>query len=127
MAKLKELESREAEIKANLAVSAPNLISFLPNAAELYRQQIVELEQALSHPEHGDAAREAVRALIGKAYIRPRPDLGKKEFDIDLEGALGALLQMAGMQKTRCRSCRFGIAFCGTVGCGGSQPTVPQF
>jgi hypothetical protein len=97
--KLDSLEAEKVALTAKLAAPAPEPIIFLPNAAELYRQRIAELEQALRHPETGDAAREAARALIGKAVIRPRPDVGKKAFDLDLEGALAALLQMAGMRE----------------------------
>ncbi len=97
--KLATLEAGKAAIVTKLAEPKPKPISFLPNAAELYRQRIAELEQALRHPEAGDAAREAARALIGMAVIRPRPDAGKKAFDLDLEGALAALLQMAGMRE----------------------------
>jgi len=97
--KLESLEAEKVTLTAKLAEPAPKPISFLPNAAELYRQRIAQLEQALRHPESGDAAREAARALIGKAIIRPRPDVGKKAFDLQLEGALAALLQMAGMRE----------------------------
>ena len=98
-AKLGSLEAEKTALAARLAEPAPKPISFLPNAAELYRQRIAELEQALRHPEAGNAAREAVRALIGKAVIRTRPDVDKKAFDLHLEGALAALLQMAGMRE----------------------------
>jgi hypothetical protein len=98
-AKLDVLEAEKAVVEARLAEPAPQPISFLPNAAELYRQRIAALDQALRHPEAGGAAREAARALITKATIRSRPDIGKKAFDLDIEGALAALFQMAGMRE----------------------------
>jgi hypothetical protein len=59
MAELTRLETRKAEIDAELAAPQIKPYSLHPNAAALYRQHIEELANQLEHPETGDQVRRS--------------------------------------------------------------------
>ena len=99
MADLTGLESRKSELDAELAKPQVKPYSLHPNAAALYRQHIEALADQLEHPETGDQVRQSIRGLLERVTLTPAPDRGKKAFDLEVEGALGALLQAAGVQQ----------------------------
>ena len=96
---ISRLETRKAEIDAELATPQVKPYSLHPNAAALYRQHIEELADQLEHPETGDQVRQSIRGLLETVTLTPAPDRGKKEFDLEVEGALGALLRAAGVEQ----------------------------
>ena len=59
--------------------------------AELYRQKVVALEEALADPDDGAQAMEMIRALIDALVLTPEG--GKLR--IDLTGELAAILSIA--------------------------------
>ena len=43
--------------------------------------------------------RQSIRGLLEKVTLTPAPDRGKKEFDLEVGVALGALLRAAGAEQ----------------------------
>jgi TolA-binding protein len=97
--KLEELELQKQRLETELARPAPEPLVCHPETADRYRAKIASLEAAINDPEHGVAARDAVLQLIDSLRLIPRPDRGKGEFDLEVEGALGALLRAAGVAE----------------------------
>jgi site-specific DNA recombinase len=71
--------------------SAPAPITIHPNAAEIYRRKVDELQQSLTVPDTRSSAAEALRGLIDEVRVTPQAD-GKI---IEIVGELGALLQLS--------------------------------
>jgi hypothetical protein len=71
--RLTELETRQVAIAENLARAAdpqPSMV-LCPNAAEIYRQRVAELETALAAPEIRAEATEVLRSLTGGVVLPP--------------------------------------------------------
>jgi site-specific DNA recombinase len=83
--------ARREELKAKLtAADAPPPLLH-PGMADLYRQKVTALAQALEQPETRAEASEALRGLIDAIVLTP--DQG--ELQIDLKGNLAAMLGAA--------------------------------
>jgi site-specific DNA recombinase len=88
---LNGLEARHAELQRILArplTSAPRLH---PNLAEVYRQQVADMQTALNGPSATEA-RERVRDLIERVVLRPAP--GGRDFEIELEGKIAGMTRV---------------------------------
>ena len=70
-AEIKALDARRKELQAQLesADEPPPLLH--PEMAELYRQKVTTLAQALEHPETRTEATEALRGLIDAITLTP--------------------------------------------------------
>ena len=70
-AEMKALDARRKELQAQLdtADEPPPLLH--PEMAELYRQKVTTLAQALEHPETRTEATEALRGLIDAIVLTP--------------------------------------------------------
>jgi hypothetical protein len=64
-----------------LDAAPPSPIALHPSLPQLYRRKVEQLEGLLADPELAGEAMEAIRALITKIVLTPRP-----------EGALAAVL-----------------------------------
>jgi hypothetical protein len=85
------IEPRQEELEREIA-RAPELQPLLhPNLAELYRQKVAQLEQALADPEEGTQAMEMIRSLIDALVLTPEGG----QLRIDLTGELAAILSIA--------------------------------
>ena len=75
---MKALDARRKNLQAQLenAEEAPPLLH--PEMAELYRQKVTTLAQALEHPETRTEATEALRGLIDAIVMTPA-DGGRSE------------------------------------------------
>ena len=82
---------RREELKAKLAAADEPPPLLHPEVAELYRQKVTTLAQALEHQETRTEATEALRGLIDAIVLTP--DQG--ELLIDLKGNLAAMLGAA--------------------------------
>lgn len=82
---------RREELKATLAAedAPPPLLH--PEMADLYRQKVTTLAQALEHSETGPEATEALRGLIDAVVMTPDGD----GLRIELKGNLAAMLGAA--------------------------------
>ena len=83
--------TRREELKAKLAAADAPPPLLHPEMAELYRQRVSALAQALEHPETRTQASEALRGLIDAIVLTP--DQG--ELRIELKGNLAAMLGAA--------------------------------
>ncbi len=90
-AEIKALDARRKELQAQLetADEPPPLLH--PEMADLYRQKVTTLAQALERSETRTEAREALRGLIDAITLTP--DQG--ELRIELKGNLAAMLSAA--------------------------------
>ncbi len=88
--KLRALEARVAELAA-LEGEDHNVIEFHPNAVEIYKRQVADLQAALNADAIvREEATAALRGLIDK--IVAYPGLRRGQFDLELHGHLGAIL-----------------------------------
>ena len=108
--------ARREELKAKLAAADEPPPLLHPEMAELYRQKVTALAQALEHPETRTEASEALRGLIDAIVLTP--DQG--ELQIELKGNLAAMLGAAHKCEEVARNGRPLAASCD--GCGGTQP-----
>ncbi len=89
------LEAQQTDLRSRLdrANEPPPLLH--PNMADLYRQKVTELAEALAREESRVGAAEALRGLID--CITLTPDGG--ELRIELQGNLAAMLRAAEAQS----------------------------
>lgn len=90
-AKLDELEARKASLQQALAAPAPTPIRLHPNLADLYRQRVAALGEALRAPDTRDEALSLLRPLIDAVVLRP----ADRGFDIELVGDITGMMRAA--------------------------------
>ncbi len=95
--RLSELEQRKTELtRQSTDAAATNTVVVLhPNAAEIYKRQVADLEASLADPDISQEAGEALAALIDRVVLTPseaEPD----RLSIELHGELAAILSAAG-------------------------------
>ena len=73
LARLRELEAREDELRARLAQAPMDIPDIRPNVAGIYRWKVEGVAEALQRPPERDEAVEAIRALIEDITSRPGP------------------------------------------------------
>jgi site-specific DNA recombinase len=89
------LEARQDALRRELAnISAPTPLLH-PNLAEVYRQQVEQLHEALRDPTTREEAFELIRSLIDE--IRLVPEEG--ELRVELKGELAGILALAADSK----------------------------
>ena len=79
------------ELKTKLAAADEPPPLLHPGMADLYRQKVTALAQALEHPETRTEASEALRGLIDAIVLTPN----QGELQIELKGNLAAMLSAA--------------------------------
>jgi len=89
-AELDSLEARKLELEARIASDPPPPVRIHPNVAEIYRNKIENLREALDRDDARNEAAEIMRGLIDE--IRLVPIDGKIE--IYLVGNLAAILEL---------------------------------
>ena len=82
--RLDELEARKAEFATRLTAPAPPPVRLHPNLAQLYRERVAELHNALIKPEMRTEALELIRGLIERVELHPNTD----GFRIELIGEI---------------------------------------
>ncbi len=92
---LRTLEQRQDGLRAEIAAAGtPEPLPALhPNLAEVYRQKVERLEQALHDPAVSAAAVEALRSLVDAIVVYPGE--GRGEVSLELRGDLAAFLHLA--------------------------------
>ena len=89
-----DLDTRRKDLERKLSASrAPDPVRFHPSMAKTYRDRIGQLIRGMSHAGEVDEAKEALRALVDKIVLSPKPD--GDGLMIDLHGALAGLLRLA--------------------------------
>jgi len=66
---LKALERRQGELQQSLAARVAPAPLIHPNLAEIYRQRVVALQDALHAPSSRDEAFDAIRSLIDEIRL----------------------------------------------------------
>lgn len=92
-AEIKNLDARRKELQAQLETADEPLPLLHPEMAELYRQKVTTLAQALEHPETRTEATEALRGLIDAIVLTPAADGLRIELKGNLAAMLGATVQ----------------------------------
>jgi DNA invertase Pin-like site-specific DNA recombinase len=88
---LMALEAREDEIKSKLTTTPEPKVYLAPNMAEIYRERVEGLQQALAAGGEQARAQEAIRGLIEKVVLTPIDGLLR----VDLHGEVAAILQLS--------------------------------
>ena len=83
--------ARREELKAKLATADEPPPLLHPGMADLYRQKVTALAQALEQPETRTEASQALRGLIDAIVLTPN----QGELQIELKGNLAAMLGAA--------------------------------
>ncbi len=83
--------ARRDELSARLAAADEPPPLLHPGMAELYRQKVTDLAQALEHPDTRTEAAEAIRGLLDAIMLVPT----EGELRIELKGNLAAMLSAA--------------------------------
>ena len=92
--RLRELEARQNELTARLAIAPVNLPDIHPNVASIYRRKVERLAEALNKPDERAEAASAIRGLIERIVLTPGANRG--EMDAALHGDLGTILEWTG-------------------------------
>ena len=95
-ARLTELEHRKTALTCDIAEAAAPapVVTLHPNAAELYRRRVAELETALAQPDIASEAAAALAALIHKVVLTPDPTAADG-LAVNLHGDLALILRLA--------------------------------
>lgn len=101
---IKALDARRKGLQAQLetADEPPPLLH--PEMAEMYRQKVTTLAQALEHPETRTEATEALRGLIDAIVLTPAEDGLRIELKGNLAAMLGATVQSKRAPETEALS-----------------------
>jgi site-specific DNA recombinase len=91
VARMRELEAREDELKARLDAAGTDVPDLHPNAAGIYHRKVERLSEALQRPQERDEAAEAIRSLIEKITLTPGAKRGVMA--ATLHGELGTILE----------------------------------
>jgi site-specific DNA recombinase len=123
VARMRDLEAREDELKAGLDAAGLDLPDIHPNAAGIYRRKVERLGEALQKPQERDDAAEAVRALIEKITLTPGAKRG--EMAATLQGELGTILEWTAKQAQKHNSDTpvFGVSESVVAGTGFGRAT----
>ena len=93
IARLNELECRQAEIMERLERVSADIPEVHPNFMAHYISNVERFTDALDDPDGGREATQAVRSLIGKIILNPGEKRG--EVHISLRGELMGILDLA--------------------------------
>ena len=97
--RLDKLEARQKKLRTEIeaAGAPPAPVQLHPNAAEIYRAKVAELEAALNDPEIKAEASEALRALIERIVLTPDAD-APQGLRVELYGDLAMILRLGNAQ-----------------------------
>ena len=85
------LESRRIDLLGQFENTPPSTPRLHPNLAELYRQKVMNLAEALNEEDTRLEAAERIRELIEEIRLVPK----RGELEIELYGELAALINLA--------------------------------
>ncbi len=98
-ARMDDLERQKAEIANRLAQAPADMPDIHPKLADLYRRRVERLSDALSDPDGGRQAAEALRSLIGEIILTPGAKRGGVH--ATLRGELFGILDFAKAEETQ--------------------------
>ena len=117
-------EQRQDALKSDIeAAGTPEPIPALhPNLAQVYREKVERLEQALQDPLVSAAAVEALRSLVDAVVVYPGERRG--EVRLELRGDLAAFLHLAEGGVVRPANGRSGEVVGSLVAGAGFEPAA---
>jgi site-specific DNA recombinase len=89
--RLDGLETRRSEIEKNLATGPVTPVRLHPNLAQVYRQQVEHLQQALADPQIRDEAAEVLRGLVEHVLIGPAAN----GLEIEIVGEIAKMVELS--------------------------------
>ena len=87
---LKALEARQAELERVLAIATAQAPLIHPNLAEVYRQKVAAMHEALHDTASRDEAFDVIRSLIDEIRLVPADG----ELRIEIRGELAGILEL---------------------------------
>ena len=87
---LKALEARQAELERALAIATAPAPLIHPNLAEVYRQKVAAVHEALHDTASRDEAFDVIRSLIDEIRLVPADG----ELRIEIRGELAGILDL---------------------------------
>jgi site-specific DNA recombinase len=95
------LEARQEQLEAEMAAAPEGQQPLLhPNLAEIYRQKVAALAEALADEAMRDEAFELIRSLLDRIVLVPESE----ELRIEIHGELAGILELCQQSKTPGRS-----------------------
>ncbi|WP_316158371.1 MULTISPECIES: hypothetical protein [unclassified Bradyrhizobium] len=97
-----ELERQKAKITQRLSEAPADIPDMHPNIANGYRKNVARFSKALTDPDGGREAAEALRSLIGEIVLNPVGSVARSTRE--LRGELMGILEFSntkGNQRTR--------------------------
>jgi hypothetical protein len=94
--RLDQLTNRKSEIQQRLEAAVKPMPRLHPRLADVYREQVVNLQAALADPATHDDAMETMRGLVEKVIVR-NTETG---FEIELVGEIANMLTFSGGPKS---------------------------
>jgi hypothetical protein len=116
-AELRALEAKQIELEKTLASAQAPAPLIHPALAEVYRQHVAALQDALRDPDSRDEAFEIIRSLIDEIRLVPEDGALK----IELRGELAGILALAA-ESTKARDPSTMGLRANQDGCGDPQP-----
>ena len=121
--------TRREELKAKLAAADEPPPLLHPGTADLYRQKVTALAEALEHPETRTEASEALRGLIDGIVLTPNQGeppsraggdscFGEPRLQIELKGSLAGCWEPPQMRRGRRK---LATSRCKLEWCGGCE------
>jgi hypothetical protein len=89
---LDELETRREALTASLEAPAPTQPRLHPNLAQVYRDKVARLHEALQSGPGAPDALEKLRQIIERIILTPAPDA--RGFEIELIGEIAAMVRL---------------------------------
>ena len=94
-----ELEARQKELETLIDSTKEEPVLIHPNMANVYKDKVGRLTEALTDDKRRAEAVEIIRGLIDKIALTPIEEDGKGSMAVDLHGALAAMLSLAANTK----------------------------
>ena len=91
------LEARRIELSGKLSAPVPSQPRLHPNIAQVYRDKVERLQEALHAGDDGQAALETARNLIDKIVLTPASS--GAGFEIELIGEIASMIRL-GLAQT---------------------------
>jgi len=93
------LEARQKELEALIASTDEEPVLIHPNMANIYKDKVGKLTEALTDDNRRAEAVDIIRGLIDQIALTPIHKDGKDSLAVDLQGALAGMLQLATESK----------------------------
>ena len=118
------LEARQKELEALIASTEEEPVLIHPNMANVYKEKVGRLTEALTDDKRRAEAVEIIRGLIDKIALTPVEEDGKATMAVDLHGALAGMLSLAAQTKKPLKESDFSKESTKLVAGAGFEPAT---